>query len=201
MFRDFVKYRKSHIKIYQTTTSFYSKTDLKLIKNRFFLVKKCEIQVIVFIMNMLTRSSDGVFHSMRNTDIDILFLDRRLTKIWPLAFEIGFPLTGSLAFMSPSGRYGEWSWDKLDSPYLLLGHSISAWFYQGFYFSMVYVNMGKAEGYNVRDRGRGIQHLPNHTLTAVAWRLALRLMDWEYLLQFARIAVPLSCTSSLVLLD
>ena len=50
MFTDFLNSddcnQKHHIEIYQTTTSFYLKKDLKLIKNRFFLKKKWEIQVI-----------------------------------------------------------------------------------------------------------------------------------------------------------
>ena len=46
----------------------FIKNDLKFIKNRFFLVKKLEIQVIVF-MTMLTRSSERIFNPMRYTGI------------------------------------------------------------------------------------------------------------------------------------
>ena len=47
-----------------SVTSFFSKKYLKLVKNRLFLVKKLEIQVIV-LMNMLTRSSETIFNPMR----------------------------------------------------------------------------------------------------------------------------------------
>ena len=57
---------KNQIKIYQTTTCFYSKKDLKLIKNSFFLVKKWEILVII-CMIMFTRSSDRIFNPMHYT--------------------------------------------------------------------------------------------------------------------------------------
>ena len=56
-------HRKNRIKLYETTTSFYSKKDLKFIKNRFFLVKKWKIQVIVFMI-MLTRSSENICNPM-----------------------------------------------------------------------------------------------------------------------------------------
>ena len=45
---------------------FYSKKDLKLVKNRFFLVKKLEIQVIISKI-MPTRSSKRIFNPMRYT--------------------------------------------------------------------------------------------------------------------------------------
>ena len=57
---------KKHIQIFQTTISFYSKKDFKLIKNRYFLVKKGDIQVIKFMI-MLTLSS------MRCTGINNFF--------------------------------------------------------------------------------------------------------------------------------
>ena len=47
-------HRENHNKIYQTTTSYYSKKYLMLIKNIFFLLKKWEIQVIMLCMLMLT---------------------------------------------------------------------------------------------------------------------------------------------------
>ena len=55
------------------TISFYSKQDFKLIQNRFFRVKKLEIQVIVFMI-MLTRSSERIFYPMRYTGNDWLLL-------------------------------------------------------------------------------------------------------------------------------
>ena len=42
-------HQKNHIKIYQTTSSFYYNFCFKLIKNRLILVKKWEIQIIVFL--------------------------------------------------------------------------------------------------------------------------------------------------------
>ena len=59
-------HRKDHIKIDHTTTSFYSKKDLKLIKNKKFLVEKLEIQVIVFMI-MPTLSSEWILDPMRYT--------------------------------------------------------------------------------------------------------------------------------------
>ena len=56
-------HRNYHIKIYQTTSTFYSKKYLMLIKNIYFLVKKWEIQVIVFMI-MRTRSSGRIFIPM-----------------------------------------------------------------------------------------------------------------------------------------
>ena len=47
-------------------TSFYSTQDFKWIKNRFFLLKKWEIQVIV-LMITLTRSSERILNPMRLT--------------------------------------------------------------------------------------------------------------------------------------
>ena len=61
-------HRKNHIKIYQTTTSFYSKKDLKLIKNRKFLVKNWENSGNC-IMIMLTYSSEMIFNWMSYTGI------------------------------------------------------------------------------------------------------------------------------------
>ena len=52
-------YWKIYFKIYQTTTSSYSRIDLELIKNKLFPVKKWVIQVIVYII-MLTRSSEMI---------------------------------------------------------------------------------------------------------------------------------------------
>ena len=57
-------HRKNEIKIDQTSTAFYLKIDLKLIKTRLLLWKKLEIQVIVLIIT-LTRSSERTFNPMR----------------------------------------------------------------------------------------------------------------------------------------
>ena len=66
-FQWFCKFRwldrkKSH----QSSTSFYSTTDIKLIKKNFFQVKKWEIQVVIFMIR-LTRSSKRIFNPMRYT--------------------------------------------------------------------------------------------------------------------------------------
>ena len=54
-------------KPHQNLSGFIQKKIFKLIKNRFFLVKKGEFQVIT-IMIMLTRSSEGIFNPMRYAD-------------------------------------------------------------------------------------------------------------------------------------
>ena len=57
---------KSHQNL--SDLQFYSKSDLNLTKNRFFLVKIGDNQVIISII-MLTRSSERIFNLMRNTGI------------------------------------------------------------------------------------------------------------------------------------
>ena len=47
------------------------KKNVKLIKNRYFLVKNGEIQVIISV-NMLTRSSDRIYNPMRYTGYSII---------------------------------------------------------------------------------------------------------------------------------
>ena len=72
----FYKFRWLHwkyfIKIYQTITSFYPKKCLKLILNRFLLVKKWKIQVIASMI-IFTRSSEWIFNQMRY--IGIILVD------------------------------------------------------------------------------------------------------------------------------
>ena len=47
-------HRENHIKIYQTATSYLKKkTYLELIKKRFFLVNKCEIQAIEWLCSLV----------------------------------------------------------------------------------------------------------------------------------------------------
>ena len=52
---------KIYIKIYQTISRLYSKKDLKLIKKKKILEKKCEIQVIISMI-MLIHSSEKIFN-------------------------------------------------------------------------------------------------------------------------------------------
>ena len=66
-------HRKNHIKIYQMITSFYLFFILKLIKNRFFLGKKLEIQLIAFML-MLNCSSGRIFNPMLYTGVTIYLL-------------------------------------------------------------------------------------------------------------------------------
>ena len=66
-------HRKNHIKIYQTTTSFYSKKDLKLIKQFFSSEKMSNSNNCIYIM--LTRPSERIFNSMCYTDV-LIFLWR-----------------------------------------------------------------------------------------------------------------------------
>ena len=74
---------KNPIKIYQTTICFKSKIDFMQIKNRFFLVKKLDIQVIGFMI-MLTRSSDRIFDPMRYIGY-IIHADKRYIQLYILA--------------------------------------------------------------------------------------------------------------------
>ena len=77
------KFHPENHNIFQTTTSFYSKKDLKIIKHRFFLVKKkLEIQVIV-CMIMLTRSSEKI---LRFIIIAPIFLMSLLVETESLPF-------------------------------------------------------------------------------------------------------------------
>ena len=75
-------HRKNYIKTYQTTTSFYLKKKLKLIKTIFFPVKKWKIQVILF-MNMLTRSSERIFNPMRYSGIVWTAV---ISSLWKFSF-------------------------------------------------------------------------------------------------------------------
>ena len=104
-------HRKNHIKIFQTTTSFYAKKEnFKLIKNRFFLVKKCEIQVIVSMV-MLARSSEWIFNTMRYTGFLMWwnFLSRFMAR-WT-GFQRADPLsparTGQLRLPQPQPTHGQ----------------------------------------------------------------------------------------------
>ena len=52
---------------------------MKLLKNRFFLVKKLEIQVIVFMI-MHTRSSERIFNPMHYTGCNNKNVSLRVPK-------------------------------------------------------------------------------------------------------------------------
>ena len=58
---------KNHVKIYQTTISFYSKKYLKSMKNRLSLVKKMRNSGNFVFTIMLTRSSERILNPMRYT--------------------------------------------------------------------------------------------------------------------------------------
>ena len=62
---DFINLDDCIGKIYQNRSSFLKKY-LKSLKNRFFLVKKLKIQVIIFII-MLIRFSEKIFNQIRYT--------------------------------------------------------------------------------------------------------------------------------------
>ena len=83
-FQRFYKFRwfnrKNHIKIYQNTTSFYSKVDLKLFKNRFFLVRKGKIHVIAFMI-MLTRFSERIFNTTRYAGMYLFLVIKCVTSL------------------------------------------------------------------------------------------------------------------------